>query len=144
MLRKPGLGLPRWYYWWRSRLPVQETWETLVQSLGRENHLEKGRVIRSLENPMHRGDWQATVHGVAKSWTWLKRDLAPTNPISFSLPTRFYDWRFEGWIKSLLYDWPKKETNKKKTNKPKPKRKPGLACISNEDFLKFVFRKVPE
>ena len=22
-----------------------------------------------LENPMDRGDWQATVHGVAKSWT---------------------------------------------------------------------------
>ena len=25
-----------------------------------------------LENPMHRGAWQATVHGFAKSWTWLK------------------------------------------------------------------------
>ena len=26
-----------------------------------------------LENPMDRGSWQATVHGVAKSWTELKR-----------------------------------------------------------------------
>ena len=26
-----------------------------------------------LENPMVRGTWRATVHGVAKSWTWLKR-----------------------------------------------------------------------
>ena len=26
-----------------------------------------------LENPMDRGAWQATVHRVAKSWTWLKR-----------------------------------------------------------------------
>ena len=26
-----------------------------------------------LENPMDRGAWWATVHGVAKSWTWLKR-----------------------------------------------------------------------
>ena len=25
-----------------------------------------------LENPMHRGAWRATVHGIAKSWTWLK------------------------------------------------------------------------
>ena len=25
-----------------------------------------------LENPMDRGVWQATAHGVAKSWTWLK------------------------------------------------------------------------
>ena len=24
-----------------------------------------------LENPMGRGAWQATVHGVTKSWTWL-------------------------------------------------------------------------
>ena len=26
-----------------------------------------------LENPMDRGAWQATVHGIAKSWTWLKQ-----------------------------------------------------------------------
>ena len=25
-----------------------------------------------LENPMSRGTWRATVHSVAKSWTWLK------------------------------------------------------------------------
>ena len=25
-----------------------------------------------LENPMDRGAWRATVHGVSKSWTWLK------------------------------------------------------------------------
>ena len=25
-----------------------------------------------LENPMHRGGWRATVHGVTKSWTLLK------------------------------------------------------------------------
>ena len=24
-----------------------------------------------LENPMERGAWQATIHGVAKGWTWL-------------------------------------------------------------------------
>ena len=26
-----------------------------------------------LEDPMDRGAWQATVHRVTKSWTWLKR-----------------------------------------------------------------------
>ena len=26
-----------------------------------------------LENPMERGAWQATVHGVTKSWTQLKK-----------------------------------------------------------------------
>ena len=25
------------------------------------------------KNPMDRGAWQATVHSIAKSWTWLKR-----------------------------------------------------------------------
>ena len=25
-----------------------------------------------LENPMDRGVWRATVHGVTKSWSWLK------------------------------------------------------------------------
>ena len=25
------------------------------------------------ENPMDRGAWQATVHGVTEGWTWLKR-----------------------------------------------------------------------
>ena len=26
-----------------------------------------------LKNPMNRGAWQATVHGVVKSWTWMKQ-----------------------------------------------------------------------
>ena len=47
--------------------------EMQVQSLGREDLLEKGLAIHSsilnLENPMDRGAWKATVHGVAKSLT---------------------------------------------------------------------------
>ena len=48
---------------------MQETW---VQSLGREDPLEKGMTTHSsicLENFMDRGACQATVHGVAKSRT---------------------------------------------------------------------------
>ena len=49
---------------------VQETW---VQSLGWEDPLEKGMAthpgVLGLENSMDRGAWQATVHGVEKSWT---------------------------------------------------------------------------
>ena len=30
-----------------------------------------------LENPMDRGDWQATVHGVAKSWAQLSKQQQP-------------------------------------------------------------------
>ena len=52
---------------------MQETW---VQSLGWEDPLEKGiethSTIINQENPMDRGVWWATVHGVEKSWTRLK------------------------------------------------------------------------
>ena len=46
-----------------------------VQSLGWEDSLEEGMATHSsildnpLQNPMDRGAWWATVHGVAKSWT---------------------------------------------------------------------------
>ena len=50
-------------------------WETWVRSLGWEDLLEEGKATHSqyscLENPMDRGVWQATVHGIAKSWTTL-------------------------------------------------------------------------
>ena len=50
--------------------------ETRVQSLGREDLLEKEMAIHPGTlawngNPMNRGAWQATVHGVAKSRTRL-------------------------------------------------------------------------
>ena len=48
----------------------------LVQFLGWEETLEggHGNLLQqsSLENPMDRGAWKATVQSVAKSWTWLK------------------------------------------------------------------------
>ena len=60
----------------KSLPAMQETW---VQSLGQEDSMEEEMVIHSsilawmslAENPMGRGAWQATVHGVAKSWTQL-------------------------------------------------------------------------
>ena len=48
--------------------------ETQLLSLGWEDPLEKEMAIHSrtiAENPMDRGSWQATVHGVAKSRTQL-------------------------------------------------------------------------
>ena len=46
---------------------MQETW---VQSLGREDPLEKEMATQlqysCLENPMDRGAWRATVRGVAE------------------------------------------------------------------------------
>ena len=56
-----------------KNLPAKQ--ETQVQSLGKEDTVEKGMAtyssILAWENPMDRGAWQATVHGVAKSQTRL-------------------------------------------------------------------------
>ena len=53
-------------------LTMRETW---VRSLGWEDPLEKEMAnplqYSCLENPMNRGDWWVTVHGVAQSWTRL-------------------------------------------------------------------------
>ena len=49
-------------------------WETWASSLGLEDPLEgNGYPLQysCLENLMDRGAWWATVHEVAKSWTWL-------------------------------------------------------------------------
>ena len=71
-------SLPRWCYWCRISLPRQET---KVQSLGGEDPPEKGMATRSsilgLENPMDRGAWRATVHGVAR----VRHDLVTKPPI---------------------------------------------------------------
>ena len=68
------------YYSWASLVAqtvqnpfvMQETW---VRSLDWENPLEEGMATHSSilawRIPMNRGAWQATVHGVAKSWTRL-------------------------------------------------------------------------
>ena len=59
---------------WVKNMPAMK--EMQVRSLSREDPLEKGHGNRSnilVENPMDRGAWQATVHGVAKSWARLKQ-----------------------------------------------------------------------
>ena len=49
----------------------------VVRSLGQEDPLEKGNgspfQYSCLESPMCRGTWWATVHGVTKSRTQLRR-----------------------------------------------------------------------
>ena len=49
---------------------MRETW---VRSLGREDPLKEGMATHSSilawRIPTDRGGWQATVHGVTKSWT---------------------------------------------------------------------------
>ena len=60
---------------YRIHLPMQETQETLVQSLGQEDSPGGGcgypLQYSCLGNPMDRGPWQTAVHGVTKSGTRL-------------------------------------------------------------------------
>ena len=60
-----------------KNLPMQETWETWVGSLGQEDPMKEGMATHSSvlvwRTLMDRGAWQATVHRVSKSQTWLKQ-----------------------------------------------------------------------
>ena len=62
-------GLP---WWLRQLKSLPAMWGIRVQSLGREDPLEKEMVTHSsilALRIMDRGAWQATVHGVTKSQT---------------------------------------------------------------------------
>ena len=71
------------YFWilhsWYRTFP--SLWNTSVSLFtadpvsGRSPGERNGNPLQyfCLENPMHRGAWQTTVHGVAQSGTWLKR-----------------------------------------------------------------------
>ena len=50
---------------------MQEMKKAWVPSLGWEDLLEEKMATHCMENPMDRGAWWATVHGVTKSQTWL-------------------------------------------------------------------------
>ena len=72
-----GIYLPSFKLWafpvaqMVKNLPAMQ--ETRIRSLGHKDPLEKRRATpfqySCLKNLMDRGDWWATVHGVAKSWT---------------------------------------------------------------------------
>ena len=63
---------------------MQELQETLVQSLSQKDPLEEEMATHSsilaLENSVDRGDWQASVHGVAKSWPQLSTHTGKNLP----------------------------------------------------------------
>ena len=69
---------------------MQEMW---IQSLGREDPLEGGMATNSSilgwKNPVGRGAWRATVHGVTKSQTQLKWLSTYAHPIIRSIVSVF-------------------------------------------------------
>ena len=85
-----GIGYPLQYSWASlvaqlvKNLPAM--WETWAQSLGWEDALEGNRYplqYSGLKNPMERGAWQATVHGVPNSWTPLSNFHLQTSSPGF-------------------------------------------------------------
>ena len=58
-----------------KNLPANTGDTGLIPGSGRSPGEENGNPLQysCLGNPMDRGAWRATVHGVTKSWTWLKR-----------------------------------------------------------------------
>ena len=60
--------------WVKNLSAMQDMW---IRFLGQKDPLEEGMATHSkyscLENPMDRGAWRVTVHGVAKSRTRLKQ-----------------------------------------------------------------------
>ena len=59
--------------WTVKNLPAMQETPDLVPWLRRSSGEGNGYPLQysCLENSMHRGAWQATVHGVTKSWTQL-------------------------------------------------------------------------
>ena len=61
-----------------------------------------------LENPMDRGACQATVHGIAKSWTWLKwlntHTHAHTYMYTYGWVPSIFTWNYHN-IVNQLYEW---------------------------------------
>ena len=83
---------------------IQETW---VQSLGQENPLEKEMAthcgILGLGNPMDRGAWPATVHGVAKKSNMTSQLYSNNKVLYFSIYL-FSTNNQRGWINGLLLE----------------------------------------
>ena len=70
-----NLCKPTWgFRWLRDKEPACQCRRlSLTPGLGRSSREGNGNPLQysCLENSMDRGDWQATVYGVAKSWTQL-------------------------------------------------------------------------
>ena len=69
------LGLPLWLCGKESTCNVGDLGS--IPGLGRSPGEGNGKPLQysCLENPMDGGDWQATVHGVAKSWARLTDNI---------------------------------------------------------------------
>ena len=101
-----------------------------------------------LENPMDRGAWQATVHGVTKSRTWLSFDLfhplsmfepesAITSPLNHLKTSFTCSWIALLWEKKTFYTNAHSSEIKRRATGPR-----GHEIMSSEYFVAFRKTKI--
>ena len=68
-----------------NNLPANAGDADSIPGSGRSPEKENGNPLHHscLGNPMDRGAWQATVHGVTKSWTQLRDSTTTMGQLSF-------------------------------------------------------------
>ena len=78
-------GLPRWLSGKESTCQCRDMGS--IPGLGRSPEEGTGNPLQysCLKNSMDRGGWQATAHGVAKSWTQLSNFYSQTDTATDSL-----------------------------------------------------------
>ena len=103
--RCPVGGLPQWLSGKQSAYNAGAAGNSdLIPGSGRSPGEGNGNPLQCscLENPMDRGTWRATVHGVPKSWTQLK-------PLSMHTPTLWVPGGLGPWLTLLslahVRDW---------------------------------------
>ena len=122
-------GLPRWYSDKRICLSVQEMQEMQVLSLvQKEPGVGNGNPLQycCLDNPIDRGAWQATVHGVSKSWMvindWacicMAESLCCSSETIIVLLIGYTQYKIKSYVKKKSWVWTRKIWMLKEKNKP--------------------------
>ena len=108
LIPKPFSGFPSSASGKSTHLPMQETLETWVWSLGQEDPWRRAwqptPVFLLGESPMDRGAWWATVHRVTKSRTWLKW-LSTLTHKPLSPPPHYITPLRDKWKTSGCFNW---------------------------------------
>ena len=133
-----------------KNLPANEGDAGSIPGLGRSSGEGYGNLLQysCLENPMDRGAWWTTVHGVTKSRTWLSLDLfhplsmfepesAITSPLNHLKTSLTYSWIALLWEKKAFYM--KAHSNKIKGRATGPR---GHEIMFSEYFLAFRKTKI--
>ena len=74
-----------------KNLPANARHAGLILGLGRSPGGANSPQYSCLENPMDRGAWRATIHGVTKSWTRLS-DFTSLNKFTLKFLELFGGW----------------------------------------------------